>query len=63
MLFQEVSANHKANITVLCAVSPSELIPPPMIIYPRKRLSRAIRDNAPVEYNHVLGHSEEGYIS
>ncbi|XP_068214104.1 uncharacterized protein [Palaemon carinicauda] len=50
-VFEESSAQHKTNITVLANVCADGRIPPPMIIYPRKRISAHMGENFPEGYD------------
>ena len=64
-VFEERSIHHKTNITVLGCIAADGSIPPPMIIYPRKRISVDIADNLPPPdlYNCTIAKSEKGYIT
>ncbi|XP_068233201.1 tigger transposable element-derived protein 1-like [Palaemon carinicauda] len=62
-VFEESSAQHKTNITVLANVCADGRIPPPMIIYPRKRISAHMGENFPEGYDCCVGKSEKGYIT
>lgn len=55
------SSKAKENITVLACVSADGQVPPPMIIYPRKRISEAIIENSRGE-DFIIGKSDSGYI-
>ena len=60
---EESSALHKTNITVLANVCIDGLIPPPLIIYPRKRISAHMGENFPEDYKCCVGKNEKGYIT
>lgn len=62
-VFEESSAHHKTNITVLANVCADGRIPPPLIIYPRKRISAHMGENFPEDYECCVGKSEKGYIT
>lgn len=62
-VFEERSLHLKTNITVLGCVCANGSIPPPMIIYPRKRINPTMAEKFPSDYNFTVGKSEKGYIT
>ena len=62
-VFEERSLKYKTNITVLDCVCADGSIPPPMIIYPRKRINPMMAEKFPFGYNFTVGKSEKGYIT
>ena len=62
-VFEERSLHLKTNITVLGCVCANGMIPPLMIIYPRKRINPTISEKFPPHYNFTVGKSEKGYIT
>ena len=63
LCFEEQTKNAKTNITVLCTVGADGSIPPPLIIYPRKRISVQMAEQFPKNYDFCVGKSEKGYIT
>lgn len=62
-VFEEASAKQKCNITVLAIVGADGSVPPPMIIYPRKRINPMISEEFPDNLDHTIGKSDKGYIT
>lgn len=62
-VFEERSLQYKTNITVLGCVCANGSIPPPMIIYPRKRINPMMAEKFPSGYKFTVGKSEKGYIT
>ena len=62
-VFEESSAHHKTNITVLANVCLDGRIPPPLIIYPRKRISAHMGENFPEDHECCVGKNEKEYIT
>ena len=62
-VFEEGSSQHKKNITVLANVCADGRVPPPLIIYPLKRISSHIADSMPENLKCCVGKSEKGYIT
>ncbi|KAK3889995.1 hypothetical protein Pcinc_006044 [Petrolisthes cinctipes] len=62
-VFEEVSAFHKTNITVLGCIGADGSLPPCMIIYPRKRIHPNIAERFPPGLDFMVGKSEKGYIT
>ena len=60
--FEEKKAREKQNITVLSTVGADGSLPPPMIIYPRKRISYEM-SNVSGGFEFVVGNSEKGWIT
>ncbi|XP_064098554.1 uncharacterized protein LOC135209721 [Macrobrachium nipponense] len=62
-VFEVSGPNYKANISVLATVSADGRVPPPMIIYPRKRISYQMAEQFPEDLLCAVGKSEKGYIN
>ena len=62
-VFEEASAHQKTNITVLAIVCADGRVPPPMIIYPRKRINPMMTEEFPTDYEFTVGKSDKGYIT
>ena len=62
-VFEERSLHCKTNITVLGCICADGSIPPPMIIYPRKRINPLMAEQFPPSYKFTVGKSEKGYIT
>lgn len=62
-VFEECSDSHKLNLTVLGCIGADGSVPPPMIIYPRKRVQKHIVERFPEGYAFTVGKSEKGWIS
>lgn len=62
-VFEESAIYHKTNITVLANVCADGRIPPPLIIYPRKRITANMAEHFPENYDCCVGKSESGYIT
>ena len=60
--FVEASGQEKKQLTVLTTVGADGSIPPPMVIYPRKRLN-GVDVKVPDEFDFVPGKSDKGWIS
>ncbi|XP_066985006.1 uncharacterized protein [Macrobrachium rosenbergii] len=63
IVFEESSIYSKVNITVVGNICANGSIPPPMIIYPRKRINVQIIEEFPDGYQFSVGKSEKGYIT
>ena len=61
--FQEVSKHDKQRLTVLSVVGGDGAIPPPLIIYPQKRINVQMADQFPGDFVFSVGHSNSGYIT
>ena len=62
-VFEESGMHHKTNITVLANVCADGRIPPPLIIYPRKRITVHMAEHFPEDFICCVGKSESGYIT
>lgn len=62
-VFEEVSSKQKCNITVLATVCADARVPPPMIIYPRKRINPLMSEEFPEDIEFTVGKSDKGYIT
>lgn len=62
-VFEESSTHHKSNITVLATICANGAIPPPLIIYPRKRITWKYAERFPDNLPFIAGKSEKGYIT
>ena len=62
-VFEESAIYHKTNITVLANVCADGRIPPPLIIYPHKRITANMAEHFPENYDCCVGKSESGYIT
>lgn len=63
LVFEEASLYQKTNITVVAIVSADGKVPPPQIIYPRKRISVNMAEQFPENIEFIAGKSEKGYIT
>ena len=62
-VFEKSSSQHKKNITVLANVCADGRVPPPLIIYPLKRICAHIAESLPENLKSCVGKSEKGYIT
>ena len=62
-VFEESSGDQKTNITILAMICADGTVPPPMIIYPRKRINPIMSEQFPKEYKFSVGKSDSGWIS
>lgn len=62
-VFEQSSIHQKSNITVLAVVGADGSVPPPMIIYPRKRINPMFSEEFPPNFPFIVGKSDKGYIT
>lgn len=63
IVFEEASISQITNIILVATVCADGRVPPPMIIYPRKRISPTMAEKFPEGYDFMVGESEKGYIT
>lgn len=62
-VFEESANQQKTNITVLANVCADGRLPPPLIIYPRKRITAHMAEHFPEQFECCVGKSDRGYIT